>query len=239
MCIELNLPQSNGDTKKAVLRELGQYYRIEKIQGSNRLRVEEIYETPVEAEDGRGKNPNSWRNGGLYQKQLAKVIETAVWRVIQKSKGGRVFTNYMEIIRSLTGICNENFFLASNYNLSGKLFKFLREESDGYYSESVYKEVVEGMEKSLKEMVKVALKRLKEDGKIEYEEKAFKFHGLGIADKCETDFILNVEKTLLELNTGYSNYYYFTTKARKSEIEQFRIDCQHDVSLHLINENKT
>ena len=73
LCSLIDEPVKSGKSKKLQVKDLERFIKFH--QEGNKYIIDEIYSTPFDKIDNRGKNPNSWNNqNGAYGKYIKPLI---------------------------------------------------------------------------------------------------------------------------------------------------------------------
>lgn len=100
MCLELGIKKKGGNARRAQLKEIERYIKLERIEGSKyKKKVVEIYDVPLLKEDDRGK-----------YNQLVQLLLTDYFAKSNK----QVLELTLNDILRLVNLINYNYSLASN-----------------------------------------------------------------------------------------------------------------------------
>lgn len=149
MCELLGEKVKGGESKRSQLKEWERYFSFHKE--GNKLVVDNIYETPLEREDGRVCGNNS-----LYSKYIQKLILDLL---AQEENNGQVFLSCNQLLRKLQMVsCN----YAKGKRDIPKLSEILK------IDEIIVKDVYEYTHNKLKGALETALKSLVKQCWINY-----------------------------------------------------------------------
>lgn len=99
LCELLDQPVLQGDSKKYQMRNFQRFFEFEKIKGSQKMLITDIYDIPLEKTDGR-------RNGN--RSIYLKYIEIILLQYLSKQKGCSCSLTDMQMWRML-GMVNEKY----------------------------------------------------------------------------------------------------------------------------------
>lgn len=181
LCNLLSAPVMSGTAKKAQLKEWARYFEFEKLKGKQSYIILDIYETPLDKDDGRSAG-----NNNIY----TKYIELILINYLSKQKGNTcTFTrrNWWHLL----GMINERYNKISNKELQSISHTLTDWEINHFYQRSSRK---------LDSILTSALRNLRNRRLIEWQTQTvivnadYKYY---VATDDEIENILKIERKIL------------------------------------------
>lgn len=215
LCSLLGEPEKKADSKQSQLKEWRRYFDFEKEQNSQKIHIYEIYDTPLDKEDGRIKGNNSF---------YAKYIEYILMCYLSEQEG------YIKALKKsewyeVLGLVNEKFYERQYTLLTAEDNKYL---SSHYGASLTNKDISDFYMRAsgkLNDTFKAALKSLKRRLLIDWKEQNVIIIGkqggvlvTRVATEQEDNDILTAKKDVLS-SMGYDslNQLFFAGKSKIKE----------------------
>jgi hypothetical protein len=198
--LEVNPPKS-GKEKENIVKKLKRYMEWQEVKkGRNKeMTITEIYETPKEI--GTGKSEGSRRNNDKYQTDMSMLIEHCI-------------ANAKDEVLDIT----KNKLAVNSFIVSDLYYECIREEEGEYFdylketysisNKAAYDKTCNKYRYTINGGIYSALNLLQEQGKIEYEKRAFiviNNEQKRISEPKNKTLILIEEEVMQEVMNKYSN----------------------------------
>jgi len=106
VCLILDLTVSSGTSKTAQLKEMDRYFKHHKE--GNKFIIDEIYESPLEKIENRGKSIGSKGNNNVYGKYIEQLVLDLLVRMYQTTKERKIYLSRDKMLRALNMV-NDNY----------------------------------------------------------------------------------------------------------------------------------
>jgi hypothetical protein len=191
LCLELDMEiKSSTNSKNAQYNELSRYCNYNKV--GHKIIIEEVYETPTQKIDNRGKSEGSRNNNVVY----GDIIQLLILDLLAQCKDGKLSISRSKLMLTISMI-------NGNYSTGGEHTKKLSQYTE--IEESIIYDFYNTSNSNFKNAVETALKNLM-DKRIIWYDVVTKVSELGsrktrLATEEEKEIIRDSEKSILnELN---------------------------------------
>lgn len=214
LCESLGEKVCSGVAKVNHLKELSKYYNIEKVKGTNKLKVLEVYDSPrddVVVYRGVGSNPNcrGHNNKGVQQYLKPLIAQEILNEFCFILDDEAIFITEFDLVSKINGLYSKNIQRISSPSRKYEYYQIMNraipKEKDWRINEVAYNDINKFLHGFIKNAVRSSLNTLEKEGCLSVDRNIYVIDGEREASEGETYYIGMVEEEVLRTFMGYES----------------------------------